>query len=66
MSGSVDWGPLQTYLDNPEINEIMVINEGEVWVEDIDGLQMVASINSKQTQHCVEQIARSSGRRSAH
>ena len=63
MSGSVDWGPLQTYIDNPEINEIMVINEGEVWVEDIDGLQMVASINSKQTQHCVEQIARSSGRR---
>ena len=63
MSGSVDWGPLQTYIDNPEINEIMVINEGEVWVEDIDGLRMVASINSKQTQHCVEQIARSSGRR---
>ena len=63
MSGSVDWGPLQTYLDNPEINEIMVINEGEVWVEDIDGLQMVASINPKQTQQCVEQIARSSGRR---
>ena len=63
MLVSVDLGPLQTYLDNPEINEIMVINEGEVWVEDIDGLQMVASINSKQTQHCVEQIARSSGRR---
>lgn len=63
MLASVDLGPLQTYLDNPEINEIMVINEGEVWVEDIDGLQMVASINPKQTQHCVEQIARSSGRR---
>jgi Flp pilus assembly CpaF family ATPase len=45
MSVSVDWGPLQTYLDNPEINEIMVINEGEVWVEDIDGLRHVASIN---------------------
>ena len=39
MLASVDLGPLQTYLDNPEINEILVINEGEVWVEDIDGLQ---------------------------
>jgi len=57
MSVSVDWGPLQTYLDNPEINEIMVINEGEVWVEDIDGLRHVASMNSKQTQQCVEQIS---------
>jgi len=63
MSVSIDWGPLQTYLDNPEINEIMVINEGEVWVEDIDGLRHVASISSKQTQQCVEQISRTSGRR---
>jgi len=63
MSVSIDWGPLQTYLDNPEINEIMVINEGEVWVEDIDGLRHVASMNSKQTQQCVEQISRTSGRR---
>lgn len=63
MSDSVDWGPLQTYLDNPEINEIMVINAGEVWVEDIDGLHHVAFLHSKQLQHCLEQISRSSGRR---
>lgn len=63
MTSESGLGPLQQYIDDPDISEVMVINGGDVWVEDHDGLQMVNTLSISQTQLCLENIARTAGRR---
>lgn len=63
MTSHSSLGPLQQYIDHPDISEIMVINNGDVWVEDCEGLHMINSLTMSQTQQCLENIVRSAGRR---
>lgn len=56
-------GPLERFLAEPEINEIMVHNGGQVWVEDHEGLRHVDTMTPEQTDRCIEFISRASSRR---
>ncbi len=55
--------PLQTYLDNPDVYEVMVVHGKSVWVEDLNGVRYVDDLTEQQTAQCVEYISRVSGRR---
>ena len=56
-------GELQKYLDNPDISEIMLIDGGQLWLEDADGIHHAGVLTPEQISHCIEQISRASGRR---
>lgn len=56
-------GPLQKYLDDADIQEVMVVNGRDIWVEDSTGLRKVDDISQDQVSLCLEWIARVSGRR---
>ena len=56
-------GPLQVHLDNPDINEVMVVNGEEVWVEDAVGIRRCGSLSHSELSLTLERIARASGRR---
>lgn len=60
---NVGLGPLQKYLSDPNIFEVMVVHGTEVWVEDHEGLHHVDSLHREQTTDCIEYITRISGRR---
>ena len=60
---NIGLGPLQKYLSDPDIFEVMVVHGTEIWVEDREGLRHVDSLHSEQTADCIEHIARISGRR---
>ena len=34
-----DIGPLQIHLDNPDINEVMVVDGKEIYIEDVAGIR---------------------------
>jgi pilus assembly protein CpaF len=56
-------GPLQIHIDDPDINEIMVISGKQVWVEDAIGLRQVGTLTDTEMNISLERIARASGRR---
>lgn len=56
-------GPLQKYLEDSDIHEVMVVEGRDIWIEDSSGLRQVESITQEQVSQCLEQIARASGRR---
>ena len=56
-------GALQKHLDNPEITEIMLVDGGQLWLEDADGIHHAGVLTPEELSHCVEQISRASGRR---
>lgn len=56
-------GPLQKYLDDSDVHEVMVVNGRDVWIEDSCGLRHVEHISQDQVGHCLEWISRVSGRR---
>lgn len=56
-------GPLQKYLDDSDVHEVMVVNGTDIWVEDASGLRRVESLSHDQVSQCLEWIARASGRR---
>jgi pilus assembly protein CpaF len=60
---NIGLGPLQQYLSDPDIFEVMVVHGTEIWVEDREGLRHVDSLRTEQTADCIEYIARISGRR---
>jgi pilus assembly protein CpaF len=60
---SIGLGPLQQYLLDPDIFEVMVIHGTQIWVEDREGLRHVDALRPEQTADCIEHIARISGRR---
>lgn len=56
-------GPLQKYLDDADVHEVMVVNGSDIWIEDSSGLRRVERISHDQVSQCLEWIARASGRR---
>lgn len=56
-------GPLQKYLDDSDVQEVMVVNGRDIWIEDASGLHRVDDISQDQVSHCLEWISRVSGRR---
>lgn len=56
-------GALQEHLDNPDINEIMVVEGGQVWLEDVHGLHPAGQLSPEQISQSIEHICRASGRR---
>lgn len=60
---SLGLGPLERFLAEPEVHEVMVHNGGQVWIEDHEGLRQVGTLTPEQTERCIEHISRSSSRR---
>ncbi len=56
-------GPLQQHLDNPDINEVMLVDGEHVWVEDANGLHHVGQLSQAEVSLSLERISRASGRR---
>jgi pilus assembly protein CpaF len=56
-------GVLQEHLDNPEVNEIMVVEGGYLWLEDAYGLHPAGQLSPEQISQSIEHICRASGRR---
>ena len=56
-------GPLQKYLDNPRVKEIMLVRGTEVFIEDHRGLQRAGSLTAEETSLIIERIVRRSSRR---
>jgi pilus assembly protein CpaF len=56
-------GPLQQHLDNPDINEVMLVDGEHVWVEDANGLHRVGQLSHAEVSLSLERISRASGRR---
>lgn len=56
-------GPLQIYIDDPDISEVMVVAGTHIWVEDALGLHQVGTLTESELAISVERIARASGRR---
>lgn len=56
-------GPLQHFLDDPDISEIMVINGEQIYVEDAIGVREAGVLTRDQLSVCIEHIIRVSGRR---
>lgn len=60
---NIGLGPLQQYLSDQDIFEVMVVHGTQIWVEDREGLRHVDALRPDQTADCIEHIARISGRR---
>ncbi|CAB5045230.1 MAG: hypothetical protein F2930_01195 [Actinobacteria bacterium] len=56
-------GPLQTYIDDPDVSEVMVVGGKHIWVEDADGMHHVGALTDNELAISVERIARACGRR---
>lgn len=56
-------GPLQTFLDRDDVNEVMVVSGEHIYIETQLGIQRVGSLLPDELALCVERIARASGRR---
>lgn len=56
-------GPLQTYIDDPDVSEVMVVGGKHIWVEDADGMRHVGALTDNELAISVEKIARACGRR---
>ena len=56
-------GVLQEHINNPEVTEIMVVDGGHLWIEDIHGIRDAGLLSHDQVSQVVEHICRSSGRR---
>lgn len=56
-------GPLQQYLDNDEVNEVMVLSGEHIFIETLHGIQRVGSLTPSELSLCTERISRASGRR---
>lgn len=56
-------GPIQVHLDDPEVQEIMVVGGRDLWTESVHGVHHVGTITPEQVALCVERIARMAGRR---
>lgn len=56
-------GVLQEHIDNPEVTEIMVVNGGQLWIEDAHSIHAAGTLSSEQLTQVIESICRASGRR---
>lgn len=56
-------GPLQPYVDDDHVNEVMVIDGRDIWIETTSGFSHVGVITPSELALCEESISRASGRR---
>lgn len=56
-------GPLQQYVDDPTVREVMVVSGRHVWVEDASGIRATEPLAAGQFDVIVERLLRKSGRR---
>ncbi len=56
-------GPLHVYFNDPAVNEIIVNNGGDVWVERNGSLQRTGRLNAEITPRILERIIQPLGRR---
>ena len=56
-------GPLQRYMEEPGITEVMVTSDGTIWTEGPRGVRSCGSIGAENVAHAIEYITRFSGRR---
>lgn len=56
-------GPIQGLMQRPDVSEVIVSGDGQVWAEDARGLRAAGNIGADQVAHFIEQITRFSGRR---
>lgn len=58
-----DFGPLQPYIDDGEVSEILVVGGRHIWVDNLFGLQRVGELSPTELAWCTEKISRLSQRR---
>ena len=56
-------GSLQRWLDDPDIEEVMVVAGTSLWVAGPGGMSRVGDLTTSEVMHCIETISRSAGRR---
>lgn len=56
-------GVLQPWLDDPDVEEVMVVAGSAVWTDGIDGMRHVADASPAEVSHVVELVSRAAGRR---
>lgn len=56
-------GPLQQHLDDPDVSEVMVVADGDVWIESAGSLRRAGRIESQHLNLCLERITRVASRR---
>lgn len=56
-------GPLQPWLDDPDVEEVMVVRGSEIWTAGTDGMHRVGVLSPDDTARCVEMLSRAAGRR---
>lgn len=56
-------GVLQPWLDDPDVEEVMVVAGSAVWTDGIDGMRHVADVSPAEVSHVVELVSRAAGRR---
>ena len=56
-------GSLQRWLEDPDIEEVMVVAGTSLWVAGPRGMSRVGDLTTSEVMHCIETISRSAGRR---
>lgn len=56
-------GVLQPWLDDPDVEEVMVVAGSAVWTDGLDGMRHVADVSPTEISHVVELVSRAAGRR---
>lgn len=56
-------GVLQPWLDDPDVEEVMVVAGSAVWTDGLDGMRHVADVSPAEVSHVVELVSRAAGRR---
>lgn len=56
-------GVLQPWLDDPDVEEVMVVTGSTVWTDGVDGIRRVADVSPAEVSHVVELVSRAAGRR---
>lgn len=56
-------GPLQEWLDDPHVEEVMVVGGTTVWTAGTEGMRRVGALSPDETARCIEMLSRAAGRR---
>lgn len=61
--GTTGLGALQRWIEDPDVEEVMVVGGSAVWTAGTNGMRRVADLTAEETARCVEAISRSASRR---
>lgn len=56
-------GALQPWLEDPDVEEVMVVAGSTVWTDGADGMRHVGDISTDEVGHVIELVSRAAGRR---